>query len=133
MRRILIILSLLFCISKLSAQNQIIIPKGQDSLFRVVILPWYGLDPIQTKDGNFILPLKVIKDIEAFGIKFPIITETKELIYEKDELKDSVITVTVTPRYVTLVSELKSFPVKDIKDIVLKEPELITEPKVIIK
>jgi len=129
----LIVILILSLPAVLLAQDNIIIPKGQDTLYRVLITPWYGLDPIQTKDGNFILPLKVIKDIEAFGIKFPIITETKELIYEKDELKDSVITVTVTPRYVTLVSELKSFPVKDIKDIVLKEPELITEPKVIIK
>jgi len=120
----LIFILVLSCSLPLLAQDNIVIPKGTDTLYRMLITHWYGIDPIQTKDGNFILPVKVIKDIEAFGIKFPIITQTKELIYEKDELKDSVITVTVTPRYKTLVTELKSFPVKDIKLIELKPTKL---------
>jgi len=114
MRRILIILSLLFCISKLSAQNQIIIPKGQDSLFRVVILPWYGLDPIQTKDGNFILPAKILKDLEAFNVSLKFLP--------------------VTTADKVLLTELEKLPVKDIKLIILKEVEEIKiVPKLIIR
>ena len=119
----LIVILILSCSMPLMAQDNIIIPKGQDTLYRMLIRPWYGIDPIETKDGNFILPAKVIKDIEAFGVKFPVIT--KEVYKFDEEMKpDSVISITETPRYETLVSDLKKLPVKDIKLIELKEAEV---------
>ena len=133
MKKYILILILSLPVTLL-AQDNIIIPKGQDTLYRMLITPWYGIDPIQTKDGNFILPVKVIKDIEAFGVKFPIVTKEMYVFDEELEKEDSMISVTVTPRFLTVTTELKKLPVKDIKDIELKvEAVEIVTPKVIIK
>ena len=113
MKKILFII-ILFCCLKLGAQDNIIIPKGQDTLYRVLITPWYGLDPIQTKDGNFILPAKILKDLEAFNV--------------------SLKTLPVTTADKVLLTELEKLPVKDIKLIILKEVEEIKiVPKLIIR
>jgi len=110
----LIVILILSLPAVLLAQDNIIIPKGQDTLYRVLITPWYGLDPIQTKDGNFILPAKILKDLEAFNV--------------------SLKTLPVTTADKVLLTELEKLPVKDIKLIILKEVEEIKiVPKLIIR
>ena len=119
MKTLILILVLSLSVN-LFAQDNIIIPKGQDSLYRMLITDWYGIDPIETKDGNFILPTKVIKDIERFGVKFPIVTKEMFVFDEKLMKADSLISVTVTPRFLEVTTNLKKLPVKDISKIVLK-------------
>ena len=112
MKKILFIWILLLAGLHSQAQDNIIIPKGQDTLFRVLITPWYGLDPIETKDGNFILPACILKDLEVFNIS----------------LKAAPLTRADLP----LKAELEKLTVKDIKLIQLKTYESL-EPKLIIK
>lgn len=111
MKKILFIWILIIAGLHSQAQNQIIIPKGTDSLYRVMITDWYALDPIETKDGNFILPAKIHYDLAIFEKK----------------LKNIPLTRADLP----IKAELEKLTVKDIKLIILKEAEVIE--KVIIK
>ena len=80
----------------------------------MLITDWFGLDPIETKDGNFILPVCVLKDLGIFAIK----------------LKAAPLTVEAK----VIKTELEKLPVKDIKLIILKEVEEIKiVPKLIIR
>ena len=114
MKKILFILILITVGLHSRAQDNIIIPKGQDTLYRVLITDWFGLDPIETKDGNFILPAKILKDLEAFNVSLKFLP--------------------VTTADKVLLTELEKLPVKDIKLIILKEVEEIKiVPKLIIR
>ena len=105
MKKLITILILSLPVTLL-AQDMIIIPKGTDTLYRVLVTPWYGIDPIETKDGNFIIPAKVLDDLIKFNVKLKVPT--------KISLTDKVLSV-----------ELTKLPIKDVKLIELKEPELI--------
>ena len=88
----------------------IIIPKADVSLYRKKKITWfYGIDPVELKDGNFALPERVIND-HVYGMKrFPVknrvvilpnslsSTYDKELekypIEEKPEFKPSPIDI----------------------------------------
>ena len=110
MKKLIILLILSFSGLHIQAQQNIIIPKGADTLYRVQVKWWYGIDPIQTKDGNYIIPVKVLNDLQTFEAKekMPILQ------------KGTVISIT---------SELAKLPKKDIKDIKLKAEAIIEEPK----
>ena len=94
---------LIFSLSGLNiqAQDHIIIPAGQDTLYRVNVTWYYGIDPIQTKDGNYIIPAKVLTDLQAF--------EAKERV-----------TITQKRTAKSMTTELEKLPVKDIRKIGLK-------------
>lgn len=103
MKKLIVILTLI-CAGLLSqAQDHIIIPAGQDTLYRVKIFWYYGVDPIQTKDGTFILPVEVLRDLQNWA-------------------SDGIV---VNQKWTTksMPTELAKLSVKDIKEIVLKEAE----------
>ena len=110
MKKYILILFLSFCAYGLQAQQNIIIPKGADTLYRVQVKWWYGIDPIQTKDGNYIIPVKVLTDLQTFEAK------EKMTILQKGTV-------------ISMTSELAKLPKKDIKEIDLKTEAIIKEPK----
>ena len=70
----------------------IILPKTSEWRTKRKITWFYGIDPIELKDGTFALPERVIKGIEKFDIKFRKIAD-KEIDKELKKLskKDKVI------------------------------------------
>jgi hypothetical protein len=103
MKRLIVILILVFAGLLSQAQDHIIIPAGQDTLYRMKIYWYYGVDPIQTKDGNYILPIEVLRDLQNWA-------------------KDGIV-VSQKGTVKSMPVELAKLPVKDIKEIMLKEPE----------
>ena len=74
---------------------------------------WYGIRPIEIKDGTFILPKEVLPDIEKLGINIKI-----------DEIG--------TLEKVSLLEKLLEYPIVKLLPAELKEPIEI-EPIEIIK
>jgi len=79
----------------------------------LLIKKWYAIQPIEIKDGSFILPKEVLVDIEAFGV-------------------DIKINEIGTLEKVTLLDKLKEYPVVKLLSSELKVPIEI-EPIEIIK
>lgn len=79
----------------------IIIPKEQSTQYRRRLITWYyGIDAVELKNGDFVLPERVIKGIKKFDRKF------KEI-----ELPDHSIS--------TVDIELTKFPTQ--KTVIFKE------------
>jgi len=64
---------------------------------------WYAIQPIEIKDGSFILPKEVLPDIEKFGIDIKI-----------DEID--------TLEKVSLLEKLLEYPIVKLLPAELKEP-----------
>lgn len=71
----------------------VVIPKNSELRKKRKLTWFYGIDPVELKDGTFVLPERVIADIEKFDIKFK-----KVKIGDKDKEVDK---------------ELKKFEKKD--------------------
>jgi hypothetical protein len=108
MKKLIIILILIFAGLLSQAQDHIIIPAGQDTLYRIKIFWYYGVDPIQVKDGSYIIPIEVLRDLQDWAAE-------GNVVRQKGTVKSMPI-------------ELAKLPVKDIKEIELK-PEAEIEIK----
>jgi len=76
------------------------------------ITDWFAIQPIEIKDGTYILPKEVLPYIEKF------LTEKKAI----DKIK-----------VVSTLSDLKKYPVRAISKDELKEPEQVEGTKKIVK
>lgn len=78
------------------------------------ITDWYAIQPIEIKDGSFILPERVIKDIENFKVNIKIKIAEKVFVSILDNLKAK----TIIP---LLSTELEITEVEPIKEIIIKK------------
>jgi hypothetical protein len=108
MKRLIIISILIFAWLLSQAQDHIIIPAGQDTLYRIKIFWYYGVDPIQTKDGTYILPVEVLRDLQGWAA-------SRIVVKQKGTVKSMPI-------------ELAKLPIKNIKEIELVTTD-IDKPK----
>jgi hypothetical protein len=108
MKRLIIILILLSAGLLSQAQDHIIIPAGQDTLYRIKVFWYYGVDPIQIKDGSYIIPVEVLRDLQDWAVD-------GNVVRQKGTAK-------------SMPAELAKLPIKDIRLIELK-PEAEIEIK----
>jgi len=80
-----------------------------DKIGYLKINEWYAIQPIELKDGTFILPEVVVQDIERLNPAIKI----------KDILNKNV----------SLVSELKKMPIREVDKAELKDAEVIDYTK----
>ena len=67
---------------------------------------WYGIRPIEVKDGSFILNKEVLPDIEKLGI----------------DIKINVSEIAIEKTYVPVLDVLRELPIVKLLPAELKEP-----------
>jgi len=65
----------------------ILTPKQIIKFRKYKITPWWGIDPIQTKDGRWVLRLDQISELEEFKIKLKKESEKDKITFAIEEFK----------------------------------------------
>ena len=73
----------------------VIIPQNSELKAKRKLTWFYGIDPVELDDGTFVLPDRVISDLDKFKIKFKVKIDGKDKELDKElkklDKKDKVI------------------------------------------